>query len=356
VIFKKAQKNKPKVALGMSGGVDSSVAAYLLLKQGYDVTGVFMQCWDARADGCKADEDRAFAVKNAAKLGIPFETLDFRGQYNNRVMKYFYDEYQAGRTPNPDVMCNKEIKFGLFYDWAMEKGFDFVSTGHYARVKKGLFGGFNILKGKDVTKDQSYFLYLLRQEQLAKTLFPVGNMTKKDLRKLAVKLDLPSAARPDSMGICFIGEVDIKDFLKKHIAEKSGDVVDTFGEVIGTHEGVWFYTIGQRHGFKINKYFGHPLYVVSKDVENNVLVVGKESDTVIDNFYVLDPHWIHNKLVKNLNCDVRIRHLGGLHKATVTVQEGLLHVQLNKPIFAVAPGQSAVFYKGDVMLGGGVIK
>ena len=343
------------MALGMSGGVDSSVAAYLLLKQGYDVTGVFMQCWDAKADGCKADEDRTFAVKTAAKLGIPFDTLDFRKEYNEKVMKYFYDEYRAGRTPNPDVMCNKEIKFGLFFDWAMKNDFDFVSTGHYARIRKKLDGSFDLLKGKDITKDQSYFLYLLGQKQLSKTLFPVGDMAKKELRKLADKLDLPSAKRPDSMGICFIGEVDVKDFLKKRIKEKIGEVVDINGEIIGTHEGVWFYTIGQRHGFKVNKYFGYPLYVVSKDVENNRLVVGKETDAVTKEFTVLNPHWTFNKL-KSMACAVRIRHLGGLHEARLTVGGGNVKVVLNEPIFAVASGQSAVFYKRNVVLGGGTIR
>lgn len=343
----------------MSGGVDSSVAAHLLLKQGYDVTGVFMQCWDAKADGCKADEDRAFAVKTAAKLGIAFETLDFREEYDSKVMNYFYSEYRAGRTPNPDVMCNKEIKFGLFFDWAMKNGFDFVSTGHYAQVQKKIGGSFDLLKGADAAKDQSYFLYLLGQRQLKKTLFPVGGMKKKALRKLADKLDLPSAKRPDSMGICFIGEVDVKDFLKKQIKERAGEVVDAGDVVIGTHEGVWFYTIGQRHGFKVNKYFGYPLYVILKDIENNRLVVGKDIDCVTKEFIVVDPHWINkNPFGKRtkIKCAVRIRHLGDLHKAELSLLVGTIKVVLNSPLFAVAPGQSAVFYNGKITLGGGIIQ
>jgi tRNA-specific 2-thiouridylase len=356
-IFNKTQ-TKPKVALGMSGGVDSSVAAHLLIEQGYDVVGVFMQCWDERADGCKADEDRALAAQTAALLGIKFEHLDMRDDYKSKVMTYFYSEYLLGRTPNPDVMCNKEIKFGLFYDWAMKNGFDYVATGHYARVRKNKLGKYELMQGKDPSKDQSYFLYLLDQNRLAHTLFPIGDMYKTAVRKLAKKLKLPSAERPDSTGICFIGEVDIKDFLQKRIDKKEGKVLDTMGEVIGAHEGVWFYTIGQRHGFKLDKYFGHPMYVVSKDVANNTLTVGEEKDAMLRYFEVDQTHWIFDGPLRKrqaATCEVRIRHLGKIIKAEIIKENHIIRVKLEQPVFGVAPGQSAVFYKGATVLGGGII-
>jgi tRNA-uridine 2-sulfurtransferase len=353
-----AQNKVKKVALGMSGGVDSSVAAYLLLKQGYEVTGVFMECWDAKADGCKADEDRAYAVRTAGQLGIPFEHLDFKADYKAKVMNYFYVEYLSGRTPNPDVICNKEIKFGLFYDWAMARKFDYVATGHYARVRKNN-DIYELLKGLDPKKDQSYFLYLLGQNQLEHTLFPVGSIHKSKIRELAMHLQLPSAERPDSMGICFIGNVDIKEFLQKQIEPKVGHVLDSAGNVIGQHEGAWFYTIGQRHGFGLTKYFGHPMYVLAKNVVTNTLTVGPESSAYTQEFSIEKPHWIaENPIAKSntINSEVRIRHLGALHRAKVTADNDGLYVKLDKPIFAVAPGQSAVFYQGDKVLGGGIIK
>ena len=205
-----------KVAVGLSGGVDSSVAALLLKEQGYQVTGVYLQCWDEKADGCSAHEDRSYAVQLAASLDIKFIHLDFKDHYKDTVMKYFYDEYRSGRTPNPDVLCNKEIKFGLFFDWAMSKGFDHVATGHYARVRKEGDRYF-LLTGEDISKDQSYFLYSLDQDHLSKILFPIGGMKKDEVRKLARQNHLPTAERPDSTGICFIGEIDVRMFLQKQI-------------------------------------------------------------------------------------------------------------------------------------------
>ncbi len=206
--FIKEKDNRKRVAVGLSGGVDSSVSAYLLKEQGYDVTGVYMQCWASREDGCSADEDRVDALKVATKLGIPFKYLNFVDEYKKRVIDYFYSEYQAGRTHNPDVMCNKEIKFGMFLDWAMKKGFDYVATGHYAGVRSNE-GTFELLKGIDQTKDQSYFLYLLNQNQLSKTIFPLGEMEKSRVREIAEAIELHNSSKPDSVGICFIGEVDI---------------------------------------------------------------------------------------------------------------------------------------------------
>jgi tRNA-uridine 2-sulfurtransferase len=346
-----------KVAVGLSGGVDSSVAAHLLKKQGYEVVGVYIQCWE-EGFGCRSDEDRAYAVQTAAKLGIKIEQLDFIKEYKEKVVSYFYSEYKAGRTPNPDVLCNKEIKFGMFFEWAMKEGFDYVATGHYARVDR-----VKLLRGVDDGKDQSYFLYLLTPEVLEKTLFPIGGMKKEEIRKIARKLNLPAKDRPDSTGICFIGEVDIKGFLGEKIKPKKGKVLDSDGEVIGEHEGAWFYTIGQRRGFTVKKYQGKPLFVVSKDVSENILVVGDREDALAAEFDVGNMHWIGGARERSgpggveFKCLVRIRHLGELHEAVVTDSgEGELHVSLEKPVFGVAPGQSAVFYKGEEVLGGGIIQ
>jgi tRNA-uridine 2-sulfurtransferase len=352
-------KSKGKVALGLSGGVDSSVAGLMLKAQGYDVTGVYIKCWDVKEDGCAADEDKAYAVQTAIKLGIKFETLDFRKEYQKKVIDYFYNEYSKGRTPNPDVMCNKEIKFGIFYDWAVKNGFYYVSTGHYARVIK-TGDEFQLLKGKDPSKDQSYFLYLLDQKHLSNVLFPLGDLKKTQVRKMAKENKLPSAARPDSMGICFIGEVNIKEFLEKRIKHVPGKVLDTKGNMIGKHDGVWFFTIGQRHGFKLDKYSASPMYVIDKNPDRNELIVGKEKDTYRKSFKVGDVHWIGNKNFLNkkesFDCEVRIRHLGKMFKAKVKKNSGTFEINLEKPVFGVAPGQSCVFYQGDVVLGGGIIQ
>lgn len=356
-----SQKNekKGKVAVGLSGGVDSAVAAFLLKEQGYEVTGVFMQCWEVKQNGCAADADKAYAIQNAAKLGIKFESLNFVSEYKKKVIDYFYEEYQAGRTPNPDVMCNKEIKFGLFYDWAVKNGYDFIATGHYARVEEDE-NKYSIKTGKDVSKDQSYFLYRITQEALSKTLFPVGDLLKKDIRKIAEEQNLPSAKREESMGICFIGEVDIKKFLEERIEHKKGNVVDIKGNIIGDHDGVWFLTIGQRHGFNLKKYFGNPMYVISKNSEKNEVVVGTREEALRSDFRVSDVSWINEDPFEksaNLKCLVRIRHLGEFYDCDVKKGvDGGLNVLLKNPAFGVAPGQSAVFYNSDVVLGGGIIE
>ncbi|OGC60061.1 tRNA 2-thiouridine(34) synthase MnmA [candidate division WWE3 bacterium RIFOXYB1_FULL_43_24] len=347
-----------KVAVGMSGGVDSSVAALLLKERGYEVTGVYMQCWDIEDDGCAADDDKAYALQTATALDTPFKILDFRDEYKERVIDYFYTEYEAGRTPNPDVMCNKEIKFGIFYEWAMKEGFDFVATGHYAGVKSEN-GEFKLMKGADEGKDQSYFLYRLGQKQLKNTIFPLGELQKPEVRKLAKDKMLPSYKRPESMGICFIGEVDIKDFLKKRIEEKKGKVVTSTGEVVGDHDGAWFLTIGQRHGFRLNKYFGDPMYVIAKDAGSNTLTIGSYEEALRDTFEVSDLSWIGRDPFTDadaIKCGVRIRHLGKLIPADVKKsQDGRLAVNLSSKLFGVAPGQSAVFYRDKEVLGGGII-
>lgn len=367
-------KTPKKVAMGLSGGVDSSVAAYLLKIAGYDVVGVYMQCWDEKADGCASEQDRADAVEVASKLNIKFEHLNFIKDYEARVLASFYKEYEAGRTPNPDVTCNKEIKFGLFMDWALKNGFDFVATGHYARVKNDS-GVFKLLKGVDGTKDQSYFLYLLTQSKLSKVIFPIGDLYKSHVREMAKKLKLKTFDKPDSMGICFVGKVNIKEFLKKKIKASLGNVVNISGEVIGRHDGIPFYTIGQRHGFKVTKYLGLPLYVVGKNVEENELIVGFAKDISRANFEVGDLHWVSpDGMIAYfkkgfVGCDVRIRHLGELYSSKVVFESKLNSDEINKhdevvvakvllknSVFGVAPGQSAVFYLGDEVLGGGIIK
>jgi tRNA-uridine 2-sulfurtransferase len=266
-----------KVALGMSGGVDSSVCAHLLLEQGYDVTGVYLECW--RAPGCRSEEDRKDALKIALDLGIPFKVLDFKQAYKEKVVEYFFKEYEAGLTPNPDVMCNKEIKFGLFYDWAMKNNFDFVATGHYAKIVSTDNEVQQLAIPKDQHKDQTYFLYLMTQNQIGHTLFPLQDLNKTQVRAKAKSLKLHNTTKKDSVGICFIGDINVHGFLKDRLGEKPGDVVDTAGNIIGAHKGLWFYTVGQRSGFtiqtnsvikmedgtSIDKHNIPPFYVISKN-------------------------------------------------------------------------------------------
>lgn len=366
-----------RVALGLSGGVDSAVSAALLQEQGYEVTGVFMVCFSG--PGCRSDEDRKDALDVALKLKIPFEVLDFRKEYQEKVLSYFYREYQIGRTPNPDVMCNREIKFGMFYDWALKHGFDYVATGHYARISECQSQQLDLdvldsrprrrgsgcarqsqtcclCMGMDQKKDQSYFLYQLREEQLHKILFPIGGMTKSEVRKKAKEWGLSVADKPDSQGICFIGEVSAKKFLEERIKPKKGLVVNTTGKEIGTHDGVEFLTVGQRHGFTVNVKNANspPLYVIDKDMEKNELVVGIKEECLRDSFEVETVYWINGQPL-NENLQVRIRHLGEMIPSTICDLGSKISVQLSKSVFGVAPGQAAVFYQDDVCLGGGVV-
>lgn len=355
-----------KIALGMSGGVDSSLCAHLLKEQGYQVTGVFLECW--RAPGCRTDQDRKDALKVALELNIPFQVLDFKQAYKDKVVEYFFAEYEASRTPNPDVMCNKEIKFGLFYDWAIEQGFDAVATGHYAKTING-----QLLIPKDKHKDQTYFLYLLTQEQLRRIVFPLGDFTKNEVRAEAEKRNIHVAHKPDSVGICFIGDINVRQFLQDRLGKKRGEVINIEGNVIGTHDGIWFYTIGQRHGFQLNadalikRSDGSiiqrtqlpPLYVIDKNADNNQLVVGLEKQTLHTKFMVNKAHLIDQSIDLPKQVMVRIRHGGALIPASINQSSRRLIVKLNRPTKGIAPGQAAVFYQRQdslhQCLGGSII-
>lgn len=373
---KNSADSSKKVALGMSGGVDSSLCAHLLIEQGYEVTGIYLECW--KAPGCRSEEDRKDALKVALDLGIPFKVLDFKDAYKQKVVKYFFTRYEAGSTPNPDVMCNKEIKFGLFYDWAIAEGFDFIATGHYAQITT--HSGENQLAiPLDTHKDQTYFLYLLKQEQLAHTLFPLSTLTKNEVRQQAEERELLVAHKKDSVGICFIGDINVHQFLKERLGENPGDVVDTSGNVIGRHLGLWFYTVGQRSGFEIqaktvikqedgtsiDKHNIPPFYVIKKLADTNQLVVGFGSETFFDSFTITQPHWIaegnEQRALDNTQLLVRIRHTGELLPCTLLKSKNndSYEIKLQTATKGIAEGQSAVFYLPaetiTLCLGGGII-
>jgi len=343
-----------RVAVGLSGGVDSSVVLLLLKEQGYDVTGVHMQCWDYNEEGCSGEQDKADAVAICSQLGVNFKFLDFQKEYSEKVINNFYEEYESGRTPNPDVLCNKEIKFGLFLDWAMKEGYDFVATGHYA--KKVVTDVPRLFIPKDRAKDQTYFLYRLTSQHLDKILFPLGDLLKDEVKEIAFQNNLKNFNKPESMGICFIGKINVRDFIKRRIPENIGDVLNTKGETIGKHKGIAFYTIGQRHGFEIFKYTGNPLYVIEKNANGNILVVGNEDEAKRDSFEVTDLSFINEELENETNLFVRIRHLGELYKAKVIFKDKSVDVSLYEKVFGIAPGQSCVFYtENGQVLGGGII-
>jgi tRNA-specific 2-thiouridylase len=353
---------KKTVFVGMSGGVDSSVAAYLLKKQGYDVVGVFMRCYNL--DGC-AERDALDARRVAEHIGIPFYVWDFEDEYKQRVVKYMVDGYRAGITPNPDVMCNREIKFGLFFEKALAMGADHVATGHYVRRAPR-----NKLKiARDPNKDQSYFLWMLTEKQLRQCLFPIGDYLKPKVREIARKAKLPTADKKDSQGICFLGMVDIFDFLKQHIPQHRGALMTTSGENIGEHFGSEFYTIGQRHldaEFKFPKTgaaMRKPFYVASKDPAKNLVVVaegGENPALYKKEIKLAGLHFIAQRASarsKKISVFARVRYRQPLAKAVLLPgARGKAKLLFGKPQKFVAPGQSAVFYdKNGIMLGGGVI-
>jgi len=394
-----------KVVVGISGGVDSSVAAYLLKQQGYDVTGMFMINWHETAGtllgDCPWNDDLIFAELVARKLDIPFHTIDFSELYRQRVVDYMFSEYQKGRTPNPDILCNREIKFDLFLKAAEELGADYIATGHYCR-KETISAGENkiyrLLAGTDPSKEQSYFLCQLNQMQLSKALFPIGHMHKSEIRKIASEQELVTADRKDSQGICFVGKVDLPVFLQQKLLPLAGDIVEinknskiyfpnrpdlsvnyehnelvvfcepfnyvfSDGSKIGTHNGAHFYTIGQRKGLNVGGK-AEPLFVISTDIESNIIYVGQGHDHPGLNRYGLfipenDIHWIREDLImkdgESRNYLVRIRYRQPLQKATVYKRSDGLYILFEEAQRGITPGQFATWYEDDELIGSGVI-
>ncbi|WP_373925494.1 tRNA 2-thiouridine(34) synthase MnmA [Bacillus sp. D386] len=349
-----------RVVVGMSGGVDSSVAAYLLKEQGYDVVGIFMKNWDDTDENgvCTATEDYEDVIRVCNHIGIPYYAVNFEKQYWDKVFSYFLEEYKAGRTPNPDVMCNKEIKFKAFLEHAMDLGADYLATGHYARVAYQ-DGEYKMLRGLDNNKDQTYFLNQLTQEQLSKVMFPIGEYDKPKIREIALEAGLPTATKKDSTGICFIGERNFKEFLGQYLPAKPGEMRTMSGELKGKHDGLMYYTLGQRHGLGIGG-SGEPWFAVGKDLENNVLLVeqGFHHDSLYSDSIIADKmNWIsERKPGDTFECTAKFRYRQADNKVTVKVlDDNQAEVIFAEPIRAVTPGQAAVFYDGEVCLGGGTI-
>lgn len=346
----------------MSGGVDSSVSASLLKKQGFDVTGVFIKAWHPDWAPCDWKDDRRDAMRVCAKLDIPFKTLDLETVYKKEVVDYMVREYKAGRTPNPDVMCNKEVKFGAFLTYAKKEGADFVATGHYAQNKL-LKQTYNLVVSKDAEKDQSYFLWTLTQDQLKHILFPVGGMTKAEVRVLAKKFGLATAQKKDSQGLCFVGKIDMKDFLLHFMKPKKGVVLNPAGKKIGIHEGAMFLTIGQRHGFSVSntKTSSDPLYIVSKNISKNTITVSEKNPDSVENLGVKtillrDVNWVGEAPNSKILYGVRMRYRQKLLNATIEKKGKGWAVNLAEPFIGASVGQSLVVYKGAMCLGGGVIE
>ncbi len=336
------------IYVGMSGGVDSSVTAALLVEQGYEVTGVYMKNWSQDLPGMKCPwaEDLADAKRVAVQLGIDFKVFDFEREYKQKVVDYMIDEYKLGRTPNPDVMCNQEVKFKLFLDAALEDGADMIATGHYARTENG-----KLLKAVDENKDQTYFLYRVTKQALEKTLFPLGGYTKAEVRELAKARGLWTAGKKESMGVCFVGSVGMREFLSQYITTRPGNIIDkATGTTLGRHDGAIFYTLGQRHGMDVGG--GLPYYVVGKNMDTNEVYVStnlNDGEMWRENIELQSIHAIGELLDGEYT--VRLRHRGAL--VPTTLQGGTL--QLAEAQRAVTPGQSAVLYRGDECVGGGIV-
>lgn len=339
-----------RVYVGMSGGVDSSLTAALLVEQGYDVTGVYMKNWTQDLPGMKCPwaEDLADAKRVAVQLGIDLKVYDFEAEYKHKVVDYMIDEYKRGRTPNPDIMCNQEVKFKLFLEAALEDGADMIATGHYARVDDGA-----LKKASDENKDQTYFLYRVTGDALKKTLFPLGEFAKPEVRKMAEERGLFTANKKDSQGICFVGKVGIRDFLSEYVTQVPGNIVDrATGKVIGRHDGAIFYTLGQRHGLDLGG--GLPYYVVGKDMDKNEVYVTTDlNDETLwrKEVPLTEIHWI-NDAPEGEECQIRIRHRAPLVPARLQGETLIL----NEPQRAITAGQSVVIYSGDVCLGGGIVR
>lgn len=338
------------VYVGLSGGVDSSVTAALVKRAGYRVVGVYMKNWSQDLPGfdCPWKEDYLDAKRVAVQLGIDFRLFDFEKQYKQKVVDYMIAEYKIGRTPNPDIMCNQEIKFRLFYDTAIAEGADMIATGHYAIVKDG-----QLFMGKDQNKDQSYFLYRAPKDALKKTLFPLGELTKPEVRAKANDLNLITAKKKESMGICFVGKVGIKEFLSQYVSSQPGPVINQYGEEIGQHDGAIFYTIGQRHGLGVGG--GMPIYVVGKDMDTNtVFVTSKLDDEKLWDkmISITSPYWINKQPDSNKKYQFRTRYRAPLVEGQFN--EDFTKISLKDQVRALTPGQSVVTYDGELVVGGGI--
>lgn len=349
-----------RVVVGMSGGVDSSVAALLLKQQGYDVIGIFMKNWDDTDEFgvCTATEDYEDVIRVCNQIGIPYYAVNFEKQYWDKVFTYFLDEYKAGRTPNPDVMCNKEIKFKAFLEHAMNLGADYLATGHYARVEYR-DGEYKMLRGIDENKDQTYFLNQLSQEQLSKVMFPIGGIEKAKVREIAKEAGLATATKKDSTGICFIGERNFKTFLSQYLPAQPGNMETFDGKVVGKHDGLMYYTIGQRHGLGIGG-AGEPWFAIGKDLKRNVLYVGQSfhnEKLYSTSIIATNVSWVSNiEKTSSFECAAKFRYRQPDNQVTVEVMDNQkVKVVFKEPIRAVTPGQAVVFYNGDECLGGGTI-
>lgn len=355
--------SKGKVIVGLSGGVDSAVAALRLKEAGWQVEGLFMKNWeeDDEEGYCAAAEDLADAQQVADTLGIPLHRVNFAGEYWDRVFEHFLAEYRAGRTPNPDVLCNREIKFRAFLDHALGLGADCIATGHYARLSEG--GPRRLLQAADANKDQTYFLYMVPQRALRHTLFPLGDLTKPEVRQMAEAAGFANWRKKDSTGICFIGERRFRDFLARYLPAQPGEMVTPEGEVIGTHQGLMYYTLGQRQGLGIGGVAGHPeapWFVVAKDLENNRLVVAQGHDHPLlyrDTLEATQLHWPTGAPpATRFRCQARCRHRQPLQWCEVEIQDNTLAVRFDQPQRAITPGQSVVLYDAGECLGGGIIQ
>ncbi len=364
--------NKPKeetlVIVGMSGGVDSSVSALLLQQQGYKVEGLFMKNWD-EDDGteyCTAMDDLADAQKVSDKLGMKLHTANFASEYWDNVFEHFLEEYKAGRTPNPDILCNREIKFKAFLDYTKVLGADYIATGHYVRrqdIDNEHGSRTQLLRGRDGNKDQSYFLHAVAGTEIAQTLFPVGELEKPEVRRIAEEFDLVTHNKKDSTGICFIGERRFKDFLQQYLPAQPGNIETPEGEIIGKHQGLMYHTLGQRQGLGIgglNGYSDAPWYVAIKDLKRNVLVAaqGKNHPTLFSHSLTTQHiYWVNEEPELPLTCTAKVRYRQEDQKCTLSKDEtGEYRVVFDKPQRAVTPGQSVVFYTQEICLGGGVIE
>ncbi len=361
----KKKAGETRVVVGMSGGVDSSVTALLLKEEGYDLLGIFMKNWDEEEDEgyCTATEDYEDVKRVCYQIGIPYYTVNFEEEYWDRVFKYFLAEYEKGRTPNPDVICNKEIKFKSFLEHALKLDADYIATGHYARIDLNK-GEYRLLRGRDSSKDQSYFLCTLGQAQLSKTLFPVGDLTKEKVRKLAAEAGLKTAEKQDSTGICFIGERNFKEFLSTFLPAQPGEIRTISDKVIGEHSGLMYYTLGQRRGLGIGggkgDGSGRPWYVASKNLKNNILYVVQGSDhpaLFSKGLKASELHWVSGKpAATSFTCTAKFRYRQSDQGVRVELKEkNRCVVHFDRPQKAVTPGQFVVFYDGQVCLGGGII-